>query len=139
MRSLICLLLLLLLPLTAAAQVTLSLDNSEYVRGEWVEITLHNGTDQSVTLTSSPWYCVVRNDGPYPGCVGLPVIEELLPGETRVSHHDTGALPDPPGEYSIGAATSGVDPATYTLVCPVANERTRGTTLKATYRVDEGG
>ena len=134
MRTPLCVLLLLALPTVVGAQVTLSLDKSEYVEGDVVEITLHNGSDEPVVLTSAPFYCVVRTDGPYPVCVGLPVIEELPSGESWVAHHDTSALPDPPGEYRIDPVTSLADPVPYTLLATVGDRAPTWSTLKSSFR-----
>lgn len=134
MRALLTLALVVLLPAVSLAQLTATLDKSEYVQGEVVEITLHNGTTEPVQLVSAPWYCVERTDGDYPTCTGLPTVYDLEPGETFVGHHDTGLLPDPVGEYAVGVIAPGVDPLPYRLSAPVESQRQDWSTLKSMFR-----
>ncbi len=135
MRCLLMILFILLTSTSSIAQVTLVTDRTEYEQGEAVEITIHNGTQEAVELVSSPWYCIARTDGPYPACLGLPVVLTLPAGETWVAYHDTSELPDPPGQYVVYPASPVAEPAAYTLVAPVENDRAHDwSTLKASYR-----
>jgi hypothetical protein len=139
MRTLAAITLLVLVALFASAaadpgEVTLILDAAEYVQGDVVTVTLHNGTDVAIQLVSQPWFCVDRLDGEYPPCVGLPVIFDLDPGETLVGTHDTAQLPDQPGQYVVWAATGAVEPVPYRLVAEVENHENSWSTLKSIFR-----
>lgn len=115
-------------------EVTLTLDASEYVQGQVVTVTLHNGTDTAIQLVSQPWFCIEWLDGEYPPCVGLPVIFDLEPGESLIGQHDTALLSDEPGRYRVSAATGAVEPVTYRVVTAVAIDARSWSTLKARFR-----
>jgi len=96
----------------AVAQLTVVTDRAEYTVGETVAITIHNAGPSVAQFNSFPAYTLahVESGACLYGCVGLPVIWDMQPGETLASSRATGNLPDPPGLYRIQLVGTSGDP-----------------------------
>ena len=140
----LCATVLLAVGVCTAQQLTVETDAATYYMGQTVQVTIHNPTANNVDITSSPYFAIVHDGagGCRYGCLGLPVMTIVTPGETIVIGYDTGMNPDPAGQYLIsvheflaGTFPPGDPPTTtYTLLDPTANEDKVWSSLKTLYR-----
>lgn len=129
-------LLILSIACTAFADITLTTDKSTYEVGEIVYITATNNGPLMEEFVSFPFFQIWNLDIPecIYGCVGLPVITPFGVGETVTMDHDTGAMPDTPGNYGVGIAVLGGPTTEYILTGGVASEASSWGNVKALYR-----
>ena len=143
--SLVLMAVILVFATPAAAQIlTVETDLAVYVVGAVVQITIHNPTEEPATLVSWPFTFITHEEtnACVWGCVGLPVVTEVMPGETLVEHHHTSFLPDPPGTYrvTIAEAGTGLPPlppsnwTEYELLEPISSEKMAWGGVKSLYR-----
>lgn len=121
---------------TALADITLTLDQTDYVVGDIVHATAHNNGPNVEMFLSAPFFLIYNDDLPECvfGCVGLPVITPFEVGETVTMDWDTGFFPDIPGNYSVSLVVTGGTSVSYILNAPVATEAHSWGVLKALFR-----
>lgn len=129
-------LLILAIACTAFADITLTTDKSTYEVGEVVHITAHNNGPLVEEFVSFPFFQIWNLDIPecIYGCVGLPVITPFEVGETVTLDHNTGAMPDIPGNYGVGIAVLGGPTTEYVLTGGVAAEVSSWGSVKVLFR-----
>jgi hypothetical protein len=125
----------------ATAQVTVVTDDSMYIVGDVVEITIHNAGPSVVMFVGTPIYSITHLDSGAVvyGETQVPDLTYLPVGATEVFDFATDAYPHEPGYYQISLHVFESDPGsiletTYLLDAIVANETTAWSTLKALYR-----
>ena len=125
----------------ATAQLTVVTDESSYVVGDVVEITIHNAGPSVVMFVGTPYYSIthLESGAVVYGETQLPEITYLPVGATEVFDFDTDAYPHEPGHYRIGLHVLESDPGsiletTYLLEEAVPDETTAWGALKASYR-----
>ncbi len=125
----------------ALAQLTVVTDESTYVVGDVVEITIHNGGPSEAVFAGSPLYSIlhVESGAVIYGETQVPEITFFGVGETEVFGHDTDAYPHEPGHYRIVLNVFFCDPGsitetTYVLDPPVDVESMAWGAIKALSR-----
>ena len=129
-------LLALLSPSSAIAEVVIATDKTDYVVGEIIHITARNEGPEDEQLVSYPYFTIWNTDTDQCvyGCLGLPVVDPFLAGQTISVERDTGQQPDPSGTYVVSVATLDGPSTTYVLTAGVRGDRSSWTTLKTRFR-----
>ncbi len=125
-----------------AGQLVVDTGGDHHAIGEFFQITITNPTTEVISLESSPWFGIIHDDTQICvyGCMGLPVIESIGPGEVHVFTHYTLDYPDPIGMYTVVVFEMGTGgegnpmPSThYLLDDPIANESLTWGAVKSLY------
>ncbi len=124
--------------------LTVETDAETYTLGQTVRVTIHNPTASTVDCNSYPIFGIIHEESGSCrlGCVGLPVMEPIAAGETRVHDHSTSEYSDPVGVYRVVVFESMVSfpplttpPTTfYTLTDPTPNKDIPWGGMKSLYR-----
>jgi len=134
----------LLLSFAAAQAGVLTVETGQavYATGDPIQITITNPTTEPVELSSDPCYSIVHDATQtcVVGCLGLPVITTILPGESLVYEHGSYLLPDPVGFYTVtvheldgGAPADPLPTTQYFLEDVIESESTTWGAVKALY------
>jgi len=125
----------------ATAQLTVVTDESSYVVGDVVEITIHNAGPSVVMFVGTPHYSIthLESGAVVYGETLLPELTYLPVGATEVFNFDTDAYPHELGHYQILLHVLESDPGsiletTYLLEEAVTDETMAWSALKASYR-----
>ena len=133
-RLLLCL--VLLIPATACLSSGVSTDKDAYTVGETVYITFTNTLDTWVKL--GPDYAFWIQSGATTVLYDTASMAVFIPAHgTLTIEHDTGALPDPVGDYSVITHHLGsfwLYYTSWTLTDGVPNEHASWSQVKQLYR-----
>ena len=103
---------LILAATTAVAQLTVVTSAQLYNEFDLVEITIHNGGPGPGHFISDPAYTIHHLDTGLcvDGCVSLPVLWEMLPGDKITASFDLDLIPIPLGMYRVELTGTSADP-----------------------------